>query len=209
MVYLPEGKMKSREGKVVDADDLISKMENLAKIEIEKRDTENKLPQPEIQKRAAKIAIGAIKFYLLRVHPAQDIHFNPEESLSFEGFTGPYCQYSYARTAGILNNAKDIKVELTKNDFSVLGNKEELLLAQKLIQFPEIVKLAVKDFNPSRIAAHTFETAKAFNQFYHKNHVLNVSDEKLKKARLALVMASAIAIKNGLNLLGIEVMDEM
>lgn len=209
MVYLPEGKMKSREGKIVDADDLIEEMQELASEEIRKRDSENKISDHEIKNRAAKIGVGAIKFYLLRVRPSQDIHFDPEESISFDGFTGPYCQYAYARAAGILRNAKNAKIEIKDINFSLLGHKEELLLIQKLIQFPDEVKSAAIEFNPSRIVNHVYEIAKVFNQFYNCHSVLSAENEELIKARLALVKATAIVLKNGLSLLGIEALEEM
>jgi len=213
MVYLPEGKMKSREGKIVDADNLIKKMEQLAKEEILKRNPENKLSEKEINHRANKIGVGAIKFYLLRVNPSQDIYFNPEKSISFDGFTGPYCQYVYARAAGILSKAKELKIETEKVqgiDFSLLGsNKEELLLVQKLIQFPDEIRLATIEFNPSRLAKYVYETAKAFNQFYANWPVINTGNKELTKARLTLVKVTSVIFKKGLNLLGIESLEEM
>lgn len=210
MVYLPEGKMKSREGKIVNADDLIEEMEIRAKEEIEKHNPENKLSEEKINSRASKIGIGAIKFYLLRIHPSQDIHFLPKESISFDGFTGPYCQYAYSRTAGILHNAQSIKWGAWKNiDFSVLGNEEELLLIQKLLQFPEKVKAVILESNPSQLAVHLYETSKVFNQFYKCHSVLRAKNVELVKARLALVKATAIVLKKGLSLLGIETMEKM
>ena len=209
MVYLPEGKMKSREGKIVDADILIAEMKKLAADEIRQRDPEGRLSDDEINHRAEKIGIGAIKFYLLRVRPAQTINFDPAESISFDGFTGPYCQYAYARISGILAKAQNSPTDLESCDFSLLGNSEEVLLLQKLIQFPEEINDAVQGFNPSKIAVHIFNTAKAFNQFYNKHHVLRAENETLVTARLALIKATAIVLKKGLNLLGIEVLENM
>ncbi len=209
MVYLPEGKMKSREGKIVDADVLIAEMKKLAADEIRQRDPEGRLSDDEINHRAKKIGIGAIKFYLLRVRPTQSINFDPAESISFDGFTSPYCQYAYARIFGILAKAQDSASNLQDCDFSLLGNAEELLLLQKLIQFPEEINNAVQGFNPSKISVHIFNTAKAFNQFYNKHHVLRAENEKLVTARLALIKATAIVLKKGLNLLGIEVLENM
>lgn len=207
MVYLPDGKMKSREGKVVDADSLAAEMEELALKEIRKRYSENELSDDDAKIRAKKIGIGAIKFYLLRVHPSQVIHFNPQESISFDGFTGPYCQYAYARATKILRDA-DIK-ELKDIDFSLLGSDEELLLAQKIMQFSDKVVISAEELNPSLIAIHIFEITKAFNQFYQKNPILKADNLKLKKARIALTQTSAQVIKKGLNLLGLETIDEM
>lgn len=210
MVYLPDGKMKSREGKVVDADSLVAEMEELALKEIRKRYSENELSDDDAVIRAQKIGIGAIKFYLLRVHPSQIIHFNPQESISFDGFTGPYCQYAYARATKILSDA-DIQTdkELKNINFSLLGSDEELLLAQKIMQFSDKVVISAEELNPSLVATHVFEIAKTFNQFYQKNPILKVDNQKLKEARIALTKMSAKTIKKGLNLLGIETMEEM
>lgn len=208
MVYLPEGKMKSREGKVVDADDFISEIIKLAGDSIRERDAENKIPAEEVKTRSKKIAIGAIKFYMLRVNPAQDIHFDPKESLSLEGFTGPYCQYAFARISSIIRNAKNMPT-LEEVDFSILNSDEERLIAQKIIQFPDEISKSLEELNPSRIATHTFELAKAFNQFYHAYPVLKAEDEKTKHARLVLIQSVAIALKKGLTLLGIETLEKM
>lgn len=208
MVYLPEGKMKSREGKVVDADNLMDEMCELAMEEIEKRDHGGILTEDEIRERGEKIGVGAIKFFLLRVRPQQDIYFDPAESISFDGFTGPYCQYAYARISGIMRNAS-LTYQAVEVDFSLLGNYEELQLVQKLIQFEDELAGAAREYNPSRLATHVFEIAKAFNQFYNRHQVLNDDSRELTKARLALVEATGVVIKRGLELLGIEVLDKM
>ncbi|MCU0602983.1 MAG: arginine--tRNA ligase [Desulfobacterales bacterium] len=209
MVYLPEGKMKSREGKVVDADDLIAGMAELAEVEIRRRDPEHRLSADEIQHRAAVIGVGAIKYYLLRVRPSQSINFDPAESISFDGFTGPYCQYAYARIFGILEKAGPRGRESHAVDCALLGNIEELLLLKMLIQFPEEVASGMAEYNPSRVAVHVFNTAKAFNQFYNKHAVLQAGNEELTAARLALIKATAVVLKRGLNLLGIDVLENM
>jgi arginyl-tRNA synthetase len=209
MVYLPEGKMKSREGKIVDADDLIAAMITLAETEIRRRDPQAGLSDAEVKNRAEKIGVGAVKFYLLRVRPAQSINFDPAESISFDGFTGPYCQYAYARICGILEKAKSGQRRFQDPDFDLLGNTEEVQLLQKLIEFPQEVENAVEDLNPSKIAGHIFNTAKAFNQFYNKHPVLKAENEQFVAARLALIKAAAVVLKNGLNLLGVEVLENM
>jgi arginyl-tRNA synthetase len=209
MVYLPEGKMKSREVKIVDADDLIAEMKKLAAAEIRQRDADGNLSDDDVKSRAEKIGIGAVKFYLLRVRPAQSINFDPAESISFDGFTGPYCQYAYARIFGILEKTGSAGLEIENVDFSQLGNSEELQLLQKLIEFPGEVKGAARELNPSRIAVHIFNTAKAFNQFYNKHQVIQAGNEQLVSARLALIKATAVVLKKGLDLLGIEVLENM
>jgi arginyl-tRNA synthetase len=209
MVYLPEGKMKSREGKIVDADDLIAEMKKLAADEIHQRDPDGSLSDDEVNRRAEIIGIGAVKFYLLRVRPTQSINFDPAESISFDGFTGPYCQYAYARIFGILEKAASAHLNLDNTDFALLGNTEELQLLQKLMEFPAEVESAVRELNPSRIAVHIFNTAKAFNQFYNKHQVVQAGNDQLVSARLALIKATAVVLKKGLDLLGIEVLENM
>ena len=201
--------MKSREGKIVDADDLVTAMINLAEDEIRRRDPDGKLSEEEVKNRAEKIGVGAIKFYLLRVRPTQSINFDPAESISFDGFTGPYCQYAYARIYGILEKAKSVHRALDDPNFALLGNPEEIQLLQKLIEYPQEVKNAIADLNPSRIAVHIFNTAKAFNQFYNKHPVLKAENGQLVDARLALIRATAVVLKNGLNLIGVEVLENM
>lgn len=208
MVYLPEGKMKSREGKVVDADDLIAGMEELAEEEIRKRDPEHRLTEAEIKRRAAVIGTGAVKYYLLRVKPQVSINFDPAESISFDGFTGPYCQYAYARIFGILEKAAARGAGGTAN-LALLGAVEEVALLKTLIQYPGEVAAAVAEYNPSRVAVHVFNTAKAFNQFYNRHPVLQSGDDALTAARLELIRATAVVLKNGLNLLGIDVLENM
>jgi arginyl-tRNA synthetase len=209
MVYLPEGKMKSREGKIVDADDLLDEIKKLATSEIRQRDPQGTLSDDEVKSRAEKIGIGAVKFYLLRVRPTQSINFDPAESISFDGFTGPYCQYAYARIFGILEKAGSTNLELENVDFAQLGNPEEWQLLQKLIEFPAEVEGAVRELNPSRVAVHIFNTAKAFNQFYNKHPVIKAGNDKLVNARLALIKATAVVLKKGLDLLGIDVLENM
>ena len=209
MVYLPEGKMKSREGKIVDADDLISAMIKLAEDEIRRRNPDGRLSEKEVKNRAQKIGVGAVKFYLLRVRPNQSINFDPAESISFDGFTGPYCQYAYARISGILAKAKNTSRPLPDPDFTLLGNSEEVQLLQRLIEFPAEVQSAVQDLNPSRVAGHIFNTAKTVNQFYNKHTVLQADSEPLIRARLELIKATAVVLKNGLSLLGVEVLENM
>jgi arginyl-tRNA synthetase len=184
-------------------------MIQMARDEIRRRDPDGKLSQEEVNHRAEKIGVGAVKFYLLRVRPNQSINFDPAESISFDGFTGPYCQYAYARISGILEKAQRTATALPGPDFSLLGNGEEIALLQKLIEFPAEVQSAVRDLNPSKVAGHIFNTAKAFNQFYNKHQVLQAGSGQLVSARLQLIKAAAVVLKNGLNLLGVEVLENM
>lgn len=205
MISLPEGKMKSREGKVVDADNLLFEVEELVSVQIKEHDSE--ISEEELNNRARKIALGAIKFYLLRVRSAQDIEFDPKESVAIDGFTGPYCQYAYARISGILRNAKE--KDISNPDFNLLGNKEELELIQKLIQFTEALEKAGKELNPLRVITLVYETAQAFNIFYSSHQVLDEENEKITSARLKMAEATGVVIKKGLELIGVEVLEKM
>lgn len=207
MVYLPEGKMKSREGKIVDADNLIVEMLELATQAIHEKHPD--LPAVEVAERARVIGLGALKFFILRIGAEQDIHFDPKESISFTGVTGPYCQYAYARIHGILEKARLEKLDFEKADLSLLGNLEEKILAQKILLFQEKVKESAVSLSPSTLAIHIYETAKAFNQFYHQHEVMNSGNPELTKSRLLLISRVAAEIKTGLALLGIEVLDNM
>ncbi|MFH1188296.1 MAG: arginine--tRNA ligase [bacterium] len=210
MVYLPEGKMKSREGKTVEADDLITGMEERAYDAIMARHQGNPLTDHEIAQRAHHIGLGAIKFYLLGVQPSQDIHFNPTSSLSFDGCTGPYCQYAFARASSIIEQAGSSTLpSLEDVDFSVLGTIEERLLVQQLMTFPENIAIAASQLNPLRVVLGLYETAKAFSQFYNTTPVLNGTSPAVKNARLALVKAAAQVLQNSMNLIGIKALQQM
>jgi len=210
MVYLPEGRMKSREGKVVDADDLAKEMVDLAREEIAKRVYQS-VTAEVVTQRAQKIGMAAIKFFLLKVNSEKDIYFNPKESLSFEGNTGPYCQYAYARVQSILSRKESLDIDSgAKPDFSLLGEKEELSIARAILQFPEALKSSADELNPSVLCDWVYNAAKAFNQFYHKHMVIHseVSSD-LALARIKLLKAFCATVGYSLKLLGIETLDEM
>lgn len=210
MIALPEGKMKSREGTVVDADDLLLEVEKIVADGIKERNPD--ITPDDLENRARVIALGAIKFHLLRVRPNQDIMFDPKESVAIDGFTGPYCQYVYARISGIFRKLPHPNSLLSKEevvDFSVLGNEDELKLIQKLIQFPDEVKKSAEELNPLKIINSVYEICQTFNLFYNNNQVLDNDDEKLSAARLKLSQTAAAAIKKGLELLGIGVLERM
>ncbi len=203
MVFLPEGKMKSREGKVVDADDLMDEMSELAKREITMRHRE--LKEPLLLRRAEAIGIGALKFYLLKVDPEKDIYYNPEESISFEGETGPYLQYTHARMSSILRNAK---IKSFPGEYSLLDEPEEKELLWILSEFPSAARQAGDTLKPHILAHYLLRLAQEFNEYYHKHHVLS-AEKGLREQRLALVAASRKVLARGLSLLGIEPLDEM
>jgi arginyl-tRNA synthetase len=209
MVSLPEGKMKSREGKVIDTDDLIAEVTRMAWEEVKKRDEKNELNDKEILTRANIIGIGSIKFYLLRFGAMQDICFDPKESISFDGVTGPYCQYAYARIQSILKKAKEEKIEINDPDYSKLGTEEERILIQKIIQYSAILEKASDTLNPSIVANHVYETARAFNQFYVTHKVAEIQNETLSAARISLIKSTARVIRSGLGLLGIQTLNRM
>jgi len=203
LVNLPSGRMKSREGTVVDADDIMDETSALAEIEIKKR--HKGLSAKEINKRAEIISLGAIKFFMLRTDSARDVVFNPEESLSFEGETGPYVQYTHARACSILRKAGKSSGKI---NYSLLNQEEELAVIRLLYDFPAAIEKAAKDYKPHHIANHLITLAQAFNEFYHKCPVISERDEQMK-ARLLLVDSVRQVLENGLGLLGIKAPDEM
>jgi len=198
MVNLPKGKMKSREGIIIDADNLISKLRTMAKKELRKR---QKISKDELEERSLSIALASIKYFLLKIDMKKNMLFNPKESISFEGDTGPYILYSYARASSILKKTKN------KNKFKIfdLENKE-VELVKKLLQFQEIVLNSYKSLNPSIIANYTYQLAKIFNEFYHTCPVI---DSKQEEFRLALVESFRQVLRSSLKLLGIKTLEEM
>ncbi len=204
MVFLPSGKLKSREGKVVDADEIINEMEQLAAEEIRKREEE--LSEKEVAKRSRAIGLAAIKFHLLKVAVQKDLLFNPEESISFEGETGPYIQYTHARAKSILRKAKKYKKPAS---FEKLSSPEEQALAKLLTAYPAAVSKALEQLSPHVVCQFLIETAEAFNSFYHKQPVLKAEDKETMAQRLALVEATAHVLKNGLEMLDIEAIEKM
>ncbi len=208
MVELPTGRMKSREGTVVDADDLAQSVIDLATTEITAKHGSD-LSKAEVIERAEKIGLGAIKFYLLNTNPKNKILFNPEKSISFNGVTGPYVQYAYARAMSISEKAQQEGILVCDSSLELLGgNNEERLLAQKLVSFPHKISKAALAYNPSILTDAIYELAKAFHQFYNKQQVV-IDDTELAGQRLFLVNVTAKTLKTGLSLLGIEVLSKM
>lgn len=199
MVYLPEGKMKSREGTVVDADDFIANMIDLAKVEIRKR--YHDLPEEEIEARAKIIGLGALKFYMLKIDHHHDIYYDPKESLSFEGETGPYVQYAHARICSILKKYGD-KIH-PNAELSLLTHELEKRLVLMLNDFSRVVMEAASHHRPSNIARYLLDLAQLFNEYYHTCPILT-AEEELKQARLVLITCIRTVIHRGMHLLGIE-----
>jgi arginyl-tRNA synthetase len=205
LVFLPEGKMKSREGKVVDADNIIEEVKELAKGEIKKRKED--ITESELEERAELIGMGALKFFLLRVTPTQSIHFNPKEAISFEGSTGPYVQYSHARISSIL--AEETALAPKEIDFSLLDKPEEKEVIIKLQNYPDVIREAAQNYNPSSVCNYLLELSHNFNTFYHAHSVLKAETEELKHSRLLLIKSVQIVLRNGLELLGIKAPEKM
>ena len=211
MVELPNGKMKSREGTVVDADDLIASMIDTASKLSE--DKVNKLEgiSPEEKASIARIVgMGALKYFILKVDARKNMLFNPEDSIDFNGNTGPFVQYTYARVRSILRKAaaQGLALPASLPDDAPL-NEKEISLIQKLSDFAAAVAQAGKDYSPSGIANYCYELTKEFNQFYHDYSILNADSEAEKITRLVLAKNVAKVIKNGMSLLGIEVPERM
>ena len=211
MVELPNGKMKSREGTVVDADDLMAAMIADAYEASKERVKQTEMPEEEAREVARKVGLGALKYFILKVDARKNMLFNPEESIDFNGNTGPFIQYTYARIASILRKAKDQGVVIPTQLSTVncqLSTKETELI-QKLNQFPVAVRQAGTDYSPSGICNYCYELTKAFNQFYHDFTILGEPNETLKLFRLSLAQAVAKVISLGMGLLGIEMPERM
>lgn len=208
MVNLPEGKMKSREGTVVDADDLINQLRDGALEEIAAKGREEAVGKPE--EVAEKIALGALHYFLLQATPAKDMMFNPKESLSFNGNTGPYLQYMGARICSILRKAEEAGVKPSESvDFSLLNHPAEWALVKALGEYPATLKKAAEKLDPSEIAALLYEVAKLFSSFYHDCPILGIDNQALTAARLALVRCVKTVLENGMNLILVPFLETM
>ena len=209
MVELPNGKMKSREGTVVDADDLIAKMisdaREMSKDKVNKLDD---ITEAEAQEIARIVGMGALKYFILKVDARKNMLFNPEESIDFNGNTGPFIQYTYARIRSILRKASD-NGQLTIDNGQCQLSDKEIALIQQLAAFGAAVRQAGTDYNVSVIANYCYDLAKEFNGFYHDFQILKEEDPQKRAVRLALCEAVAKVIKTGMGLLGIEVPERM
>lgn len=207
MVELPNGKMKSREGTVVDADDLMDKMvEDAKEISKDKVNTLQGITEAEADEIARKVGLGALKYFILKVDPRKNMLFNPAESIDFNGNTGPFIQYTYARIQSVLRKADPQDLEIST---SRQLEEKELALIQRLCEYPAVVRNAGDDFSPAVICNYAYALACDFNSFYHDLSILNEKDEQKRSLRLLLAKNVAKVLQSAMALLGIEMPDRM
>ncbi|MDE6647405.1 MAG: arginine--tRNA ligase, partial [Prevotella sp.] len=207
MVELPNGKMKSREGTVVDADDLMELMVSDARRVSDEAGKNADLTEDEKQQIAGIVGMGALKYFILKVDARKNMLFNPEESIDFNGNTGPFIQYTHARIRSILRKA-ECGQDAVLNTQGTLNDKE-IELIQKMSEYGAAVEQAGKDYSPSGIANYCYELTKVFNQFYHDYSILNEEDAQKRQTRLVIARNVAKLLRNGMALLGIEVPERM
>jgi len=210
MVELPEGKMKSREGTVVDADDLIEEMVGTARETSQELGKLDNCTEEEAEAIARMVGLGALKYFILKVDPRKNMTFNPKESIDFNGNTGPFIQYTHARIKSVLRKADEQKLTATVAADAALNlSEKEISLVQMLADFPAIVKEAGEEYSPAIVANYVYDLAKEYNQFYHDHSMLKEENEQLRAFRLTLSRNIARVIKTGMSLLGIEVPERM
>ena len=212
MVELPNGKMKSREGTVVDADDLMDKMvDDAREISKDKVNTLQGITPAEADEIARKVGLGALKYFMLKVDPRKNMLFNPAESIDFNGNTGPFIQYTYARIQSVLRKANSPKDGLSaqRSDSVAVLDAKELALIQRLCEYPSVVRTAGEDFSPAVICNYAYALACDFNSFYHDLSILNEPDEQKKSLRLLLSANVAKVLCSAMSLLGIEMPERM
>ncbi|MCF8379644.1 MAG: arginine--tRNA ligase [Bacteroidales bacterium] len=208
MVELPEGKMKSREGTVVDADDLMDEMISTAKEMSEEMGKLSEIDRDEKENIFRQVGLGALKYFILKVDPKKNMTFNPAESIDFNGNTGPFIQYTHARIRSILRKAEE---EGESNEANLIYKPEEkeTSLIKLIYEFPDIIDASARELSPALIANYMYEVAKEFNQFYHEHPILKAENESVRKFRLELASVCSKLIYSGMGLLGIEVPERM
>lgn len=209
MVELPEGKMKSREGTVVDADDLIQEMVRTARETSKELGKLEGYSEAEAEEVYRKVALGALKYFMLKVDPKKTMMFNPKESIDFNGNTGPFIQYTYARIRSILRKAAENSIEVKESSTHIPISGKEQDLIKLVAKLPAVVKEAGEGYSPALLANYSYELAKEFNQFYHDFSILKEEDEAIRNFRLLLARECSIAIKSAMGMLGIEMPDRM
>jgi arginyl-tRNA synthetase len=206
MVELPTGKMKSREGTVVDADDLVQEMVNISAQHTQELGKVKDFPEEALQELYETIGLGALKFFLLRVDPKKKMIFNPEESIDFHGFTGPFIQYTHARIKSILRK-EQANTTYTLAKTGLLPLEKELLVS--IEQYGMVLKQSAEELNPSVIAIYAYNLAKTFNSFYAEHSVANAESEEKKQLRLRICGMTAVVLSSALQLLGMKVPERM
>ncbi len=206
MVELPSGKMKSREGTVVDADDIIEKMEEISRQKTEELGKVSSFDEDELKTLYETIGMGALKFFLLRIDPKKRMIFNPEESIDFHGFTGPFIQYTYARICSILRKQETPATELNKNLPLEILEKSLIIQAE---HFPSILREAADTLDPSKLAIYIFNIARTYNSFYAEHSIANAENDEKKLLRLKISSITSNIIRKGMQLLGIHVPEKM
>lgn len=209
MVELPEGKMKSREGTVVDADDLMDEMVNTAKEMSMQLGKLNDCTKEEADKISTIIGLGALKYFILKVDPRKNMTFNPKESIDFNGNTGPFIQYTYARIQSVLRKAAADSISETFDNANVEPNEKEVSLIQRLADFPALVDEAGRTYSPALIANYAYELVKEYNQFYHDYSILREDNTDVRAFRLSLSRTVGDTVRRAMWLLGIEVPERM
>jgi arginyl-tRNA synthetase len=209
MVELPEGKMKSREGTVVDADDLMEEMVSTAREVSAQLGKLDGLSEEEIENIVEMVGMGALKYFLLKVDPRKNMTFNPKESIDFNGNTGPFIQYTYARIRSVLRRAAEEGLDTVTDYSAVVPNEKETTLVQRLADFPSVVQEAGRAYSPALIANYTYDLVKEYNQFYHDCSILREEDGAVRAMRLELSRQTARVIKTAMSLLGIQVPERM
>jgi len=205
MVELPQGKMKSREGTVVDADDLMDEMESTAKQMSQELGKLEEYGEEERNKIYRQVGMGALKYFILKVDPKKNMTFDPRESVDFNGNTGPFIQYTYARIQSVMRKGADTQ----RIQGNMQLNEKEIFLIRMMFEYPEVINEASRTLNPSLIANFLYELAKEFNQFYHDFSILSAENQELVSQRLLLVGVIGQIIESGMGLLGIEVPERM
>ena len=208
MVELSEGKMKSREGTVVDADDLIDEMVATAKEISKELGKMDGCTDQEMDELGTVIGLGALKYFILKVDPKKNMTFNPKESIDFNGNTGPFIQYTHARIRSVLRKADEQAIAIEPSSLDAISDKETFLV-RLLMQFPDVVKEAGDEFSPALIANYIYNLVKEYNQFYHDFPILREETAEVRNFRLLLSANVAKIVKTGMGLLGIQVPEKM
>lgn len=209
MVELPDGKMKSREGTVVDADDLMDEMVATARAIAEEQGKGKDMPAEEAAEVARRVGLGSLKYFILKVDPRKNMTFNPKESIDFNGNTGSFIQYTYARIRSLLRKAEELGIALPATFAGLTISTKEQELIAKIAEYADIVEEAARTYSPAVIANYVYDLVKEYNQFYHEFSILKEENEELRAFRLALSEVVARTIASGFSLLGIEMPERM